>query len=624
MDLPIESGARRVPDRTTFETLARSDDVPGQLGAEELKFLVIGVDTPEPALYFLNTKTFPYHYDFASGALAIGLSNGQFNSVTYFRDDRANLAGTIIANDRFEPAPGEQGLYALEFWPTDPVRARHVALAYRLVSAAMPFAAGRIAYHPAGDTQEALFAQDEPALRDAGVRTILTSELHANVTYVALNLGEGYGVLSAIDPAASRPPTVRDVALFQTLPNDLGHVAGVISATPQTPLSHINLKAKQNDTPNAYVRGGATDPRIAPLHGQVVRYSVTPDDFELEAATPEQVEAWLARIRPSQPQTPPRDLRLITIEDLDALGHGDVQRVGAKAANVAELRRMLPAGAVPDGYAIPFALYDAFMTAHGFYDRARAIIDDPALATDAAKRDEALAKLRKQIKKADPPPQIAQAIAELQARFPAGQAIRCRSSTNNEDLQGFNGAGLYDSYTHRPDEGDLAKTVRQVWASLWNLRAFDEREFHRIDHLAAAMGVLVHPNFDDEAANGVAVTKNPFDPDWEGFYVNVQVGESLVTNPDPNATPDEFLVAAIGPSGEYETQYIRRSTLTTGGERVMTAEQIAALTRAMETIQARFKAIYGAAADPAFAMDIEFKVDVGGRLVVKQARPWVD
>jgi pyruvate,water dikinase len=591
-ELPISHGARRVADREAFETLARADDVPGQLGAEELKFLIIGVDTAAPELYLINTKSFAYHYDFARDALELDQTNAEFNARTYFRDDRSNLAGTIIANDSFEPEPGNPGIYALEFWPTDPVGARHVALAFDLVRAQMPFAAAKLAYHPAGETQEALYRKDAEVLRNLGVRTVLTAELFAHVSYVALNLGEGYGVLSAIDPSTGRPPTIRDVALFTTLPNDLGHVAGVITATPQTPLSHINLKAKQNDTPNAYVRGAATDPRITALVGQVVRYAVTPDDFELAAATPEQVEAWLTSIRPSRPQSPPRDLSATAIRDLDELGHDDISRVGAKAANVAELRKMLPAGAVPDGYAIPFALYDAFMTAHGLYERARAIIDDPELATDAARRDEALAELRKRIKKAEPSTEIAAALAELQARFPAGQGIRCRSSTNNEDLVGFNGAGLYDSFTHRADEGALSKTVRQVWASLWNLRAFDEREFHRIDHLAAAMGVLVHPNFDDEVANGVAVTKNPFDPEWPGFYVNVQVGESLVTNPDPNAIPDEFLISAIGPNGEYETQYIRRSSLTTDGASVMSPAQIAELTRAMEIIQSKFEAIY--------------------------------
>ena len=138
------------------------------------------------------------------------------------------------------------------------------------------------------------------------------------------------------------------------------------------------------------------------------------------------------------------------------------------------------------------------------------------------------------------------------------------------------------------------------------------------------MGVLVHPNFDDELANGVAVTKNPYDPFWPGFYVNVQVGESLVTNPDPNATPDELLISAIGEHGEYETQYIRRSTLTQDGAPVMTAAQIAGLTGLLETIQARFKVIYGKQDDPGFAMDVEFKVDARGALAVKQARPWVE
>ena len=269
----------------------------------------------------------------------------------------------------------------------------------------MAFAADQFAYHPAGDTQETLFPATPRSCGELGVRSISTSELFANVAYVALNPGEGFGVLTAVDPTPARPPTIRDVALFQTLPNDLGHVAGVISATPQTPLSHINLKAKQNDTPNGYVRDAANDERIAPLLGQVVRYEVGAEDFTLAPATPEEVAAWLERVRPQAAADAAARPGATQVVDLDELGHGDVQRVGAKAANVAELRRMLPAGVAPDGYAIPFFFYDEFMRCGGFYDDAREIIDDPerpgrsraprAGAGQAAQEDQAGATCRR-------------------------------------------------------------------------------------------------------------------------------------------------------------------------------------------------------------------------------------
>ena len=622
--LPPTQGATEVPDRATFERLARRDDVPGALGARELKFLVVGVDTGTPALWFLNTNTFGFHYDFAVDALGLTLELERFNAVTYFRDDRSNLAGTIIAHDRFEGPGGATGAYALEFWPTDPVRADLVALAFHAVSRAMPFAAGRLAYHPAGDTQETLLRDDAARRGQLGVRVLTTDELFAGGAYVPPNLGIGFGVLAVFAPAAGRPPGARDVALFTQLPNDLGHVAGALSETPQTPLSHVNLKARQNDTPNAYLRGASTHPRVAARIGQVVRYEVTPDDFSLAPASPEEVTAWLERIRPPRQQVPPRDLSLTEVTDLDALGHGDAGVVGAKAANVAELRKVLPPGMVPDGYAIPFWFYDRFMRDGDLYAAAGEVVRDPDLLLDTERRDERLARLRKRIRRAELAPDLARAIADLHARFAPGVPIRCRSSTNNEDLKGFNGAGLYDSHTHRPDEGDLSETVRQVWASLWTLRGVDEREFHRIDHLRAAMGVLVHPNFDDERANGVAVTKNPFDPRFPGVYVNVQVGESLVTNPDPTAVPDELLVSAIGPQGEPETQLIRRSSLVPPGRRVLEPGQLAELVRALAAIQRHFAELYGAADDPAFAMDVEFKVEADGHLVVKQARPWVD
>ena len=241
--------------------------------------------------------------------------------------------------------------------------------------------------------------------------------------------------------------------LFTQLPNDLGHVAGAMSELPQTPLSHVNLKARQNDTPNAFIKGASTDPRIAPHMGQVVRYEVAPDGFTVEAATPEQVEAWLERVRPPHPQTPPRDLSRTEITDLDELGHGDAATVGAKAANVAELRKMLPAGMVPDGFAIPFSFYDRYMRDNGFYDDAAAIVGDPAVQADPALRDERLDELRRKIRRGELAPELAEQIDALHDSFDPGTTIRCRSSTNNEDLKGFNGAGLYDSHTHRDGRG---------------------------------------------------------------------------------------------------------------------------------------------------------------------------
>ena len=69
-----------------------------------------------------------------------------------------------------------------------------------------------------------------------------------------------------------------------------------------------------------------------------------------------------------------------------------------------------------------------------------------------------------------------------------------------------------------------------MWASLWNLRAVDEREAFGIDHRQVYMGVLIQVGVNATAA-GVLVTKNLWDPtDENGFTINAKwgLGERVV------------------------------------------------------------------------------------------------
>ena len=67
----------------------------------------------------------------------------------------------------------------------------------------------------------------------------------------------GIGRLRLVDGKNRQALSPTDIAIFKNLPNDLVHIAGVISEGPQTPLSHVNLRAKQNGMPNAYVKNAS-------------------------------------------------------------------------------------------------------------------------------------------------------------------------------------------------------------------------------------------------------------------------------------------------------------------------------------------------------------------------------
>lgn len=438
------------------------------------------------------------------------------------------------------------------------------------------------------------------------------------VAFLPMNRTESFGRLRRL--AEGDKPTGRDIVICDTLPNEIPRVAGIITTVRQTPLSHVNLRAIQDQVPNAFIAGAANLPDVKRLLGEYVYFRVTSDGYQLQPARPQEVTRYLAKRRPRATQTPPKDLSEKRILPLDQIRFQDSAKFGVKSANLATLRSFeFDDGMVPSGHAIPFYFYDEFMKYNDFHELVNMLLSNEAFQQKEDVRRKELKKLRSLIKKGKMPMWMARAISEVQRAFPARTSIRCRSSTNNEDLPYFSGAGLYDSFTHRPDEGHLSKSVKQVFASLWNYRAFEEREFYRVSHSAAAMGVLLHANYRDELANGVAVTDDILHGSEGHYYLNTQVGNDLVTNPD-TATPEELLLGRKKSDGH---QILRKSNVATSQGRLLGPRHLKELRTCLAVIHDRFRKLYGHREGDQFAMEIEYKVTKHGKLAIKQARPWV-
>ena len=612
--VPFRNGAVAIPDRETFEALSyKGRDVPNHPRLQDLefvKFYIIGVATDNMGIYFMNTETHRLHPDFGD---AIGLWEDPLWGQGY-------MGGEIIYHPNVVAPDGSLGVYRYQFQPMDVYPFDDVARSYEVLAASMPLLDDNLAYYPMPGRALPLYHRERALYDDSRINVVLREDIMPDVPFLALNVGEGYGFLRLM--SLEERPDPRDVVIYETIPNELSRVAGLITTVPQTPLSHVNLRAVQDGVPNAFIRDALDDGDIDDLIGRYVHYSVTADGYSIRAATPAEVEAYFAASRPPGTQTPERDLTVTQITDLDDIGFDDWNAFGVKAANVAVLRTLgFPDGTVPDGFAAPFYFYDEFMKHNGFYDDIEEMLEDPDFQSDYDTQEKELKKLRKKIKKGETPDWIIDALEEMHATYPEGQSLRYRSSTNNEDLPGFSGAGLYDSKTQDPEETEedgIDKSIKGVWASLWNFRAFTEREFHRIDHLATAMGVLVHPNYSDELANGVAVS---FDPIYEtdgSYYVNTQLGEDLVTNPDAHSVPEEILLDL---SGSYTT--LVTSNQVPRGQLLMSDAQIDQLRRHLQDIHDHFEDLYNPGLDEPFAMEIEFKVTSDDILSIKQARPWV-
>lgn len=555
--------------------------------------------------YFLDTRKWEVHFDFVHRFLDPYADYDQFNIREYTQDDRRFLLGSLMHYL-------DGGHWTVELSGGDTLSAERIGWMVEHVAARVGCAAG-LKFRPVSPQQIA------QAARLNGRVPVLSSEaLNACVVYQPVVLGVAYGhvrlIRGGLDVSALRPS---DIVVSEWVPEQIPPVAGLVTSQLQAPLAHVAVLCRNRHTPDMSLRGAVDLDVFTQMEGQLVKLSVGGQDYSVERADPAEAQAaWAAR-RPATAWRPDADLVVQGLFDVATLDDGAARIVGAKAAQMGRLAR-LDGLATPGGFAIPFSAYRDHLAAAGLDAEIEAMLTDSAFVRDARVRSIRLAALRAAIQRHPVRGDVLARVCErLQPWAQHGRSI-LRSSTNAEDLDGFSGAGLYDSIqvSAQPSAQQVADALREVWASVWLERAFEERDWYRIDHRAVAMGVLVQPFVEGAVATGVAITGNPYKQGLDAVFINTQWSGATVTGALGDQLPEQYLVATW--TGVFEPELVSRSSLA-AGEPILRQPELADLTTQLLHIH---RALLAGHTGSANAMDVEFALTQERQFVMLQARPY--
>ncbi|MGE0172686.1 MAG: PEP/pyruvate-binding domain-containing protein [Oligoflexales bacterium] len=257
-------------------------------------------------------------------------------------------------------------------------------------------------------------------------------------------------------------------------------------------------------------------------------------------------------------------------------------------------------------------------------------------------------------------------VEHIRRTYPDTRRIRFRSSTNAEDLPGLSGAGLYQSFSGCVedtvnDQGEggacvtplekermnakikhyqeldpekykeaieelqddltkkrkIGKTIGKVYASLWNEKAFLSRDYFHIDHHKIYMGVLVHPSFIEESANGVAILERKDGGKFELELVT-QKDDISVTNPELEGAIPENVIVYMG-GGNDSVTYRSFSNQVPAGQLLLKENELKDVRNQIMATYEKLTKEYGQ--DYSVRLDFEYILNRDRLVYMKQARP---
>ena len=581
-----------------------------------MKSVKVVYDYGAKKLYFFNSTRYTYHYDFCSQVLGYGQEIGEFNKESY---NPTNKRTYLLANINYLEDSDD---WVMELAASDEMNAGLINFFFNEVNKNV-FFKDKLKFYL--NSPHVIGLNSKKALK---IPAVFSDFIFKRITEQSIENTSNVGILKKYDLQKKEDfnPKSDEIIIINTTPEFIPTVRGIIITELQTPLSHLVLLAKNRNIP-VYVDTKVWDKQsVNNLLGKKVELITKENSYSLKASQkPIPAKKVVKKIILK------RDLSITNLVDLETTTSLNiVNSIGSKATNLGLLKQIqkeLKSYKTPEyAFAIPFYYFDQHIKEHNFQDKINALYMIPKDSVKLLEKE--LKAFRKTVKSSKVDPELLKKIEEKLNAQTDFKNFRFRSSTNAEDMEGFNGAGLYDSKTAIIGDADktIEKAILDVWSSFWNFRAFQERDLFGIDHESCAMGVLVHRSFPDEKANGVLVTRNLYRDQYAGITVNVQLGEESVVKPEPGVTCDEFYCHNFNYLGSFVVDYRSTSSLN-NGKPILTETEIKKLFDISPVLERKLYLLWQKRkmAKRSYPLDIEFKyLGDEKQLYIKQARAYMD
>ncbi len=469
-------------------------------------------------------------------------------------------------------------------------------------------------------------------------KIVTSDELFSNQIYQPIYLGKTTGILKFMnaDSLKQNKNYANNILILNGNSNEIPVCKAVITNQFQTPLSHICLLTASRKTPCAAQKDIFSIDSLKDLDNKPIEVIVSENKISIKpitGLTSNQPKKVIKKIKLSS------DTSVKQIASLSNLSYKQKNTYGSKACNLAELKKIKfrekYLNTPENAFAIPFHYYVHHINTSLAGTLIKEFLKDTLVLKNDSLIELSLKKIRSEIKNSKLNTELLKDVTVLCDQKFGKSKIRFRSSSNCEDEASFNGAGLYTSATGIVGDTtkSIEKAIKKVWASLWSVRAFKERAFFNIAHETVYMAVLVHPAFDNELINGVAVTKNLYRDYEVGFVINMQKGEEEVVAPKTGTVCEQLISYMNTEWGDFynknsSADWLSFSTLSPK-QSLLTSEELELLTLQLESIKKHFYKLYKLWPDKEykhFAMDVEFKLietsDKRKVFLFKQARPY--